>query len=100
LYSDLRRVSALQRLLNRHTVSIDHYLPSEVAEFDDVSLRVKQQILRLDITMTDSEWVDIRQAAKQLVHVQLHARTHANAHTYSRTTTVTHEVTVTSFRKQ
>ncbi len=45
--------------------------PSKITKFKDPSFRVNQQVLWLDVSMTDSHRVNISQAAKQLVHVEL-----------------------------
>jgi len=45
--------------------------PAEVTEFENTSLRVQQQVLRLDVTMTDALRVKIRQTSEYLVHVEL-----------------------------
>lgn len=50
--------------------------PAKVAEFENSGLWIQQQILGLDIPMTDPKRMDVGQAPEQLVHVQLHAETH------------------------
>lgn len=50
--------------------------PAKVAELEHGGLWVQQQILGLDVPMTDPKRMDIGQAPEQLVHVQLHTETH------------------------
>ena len=52
--------------------------PSKVTEFEHTRLRVQQQVLWLDVSMTDALRVQVCQAAEHLVHVQLH--THTQTH--------------------
>jgi len=65
-----------------HYISITQHhhpvLPSEITEFQHARLRVKQKVLRLDISMTDSETVNVRETTKQLVHIQLQTQTLTN----------------------
>ena len=56
--------------------------PAEVTELQHGCLGVQQQVLGLDVTVTDPEGVDVGQAAEELVHVQLHTRTHTHRHTH------------------
>ena len=49
--------------------------PAEVAEFEHGGLWVQQQILGLDVPMTDPKRMYVGQAPEQLVHVQLHTET-------------------------
>lgn len=51
-------------------------LPAKVAEFENSSLWIQQQILGLDIPMTDPKRMDVGQAPEELVHVQLYTETH------------------------
>ena len=46
-------------------------LPSKIAEFQNSSSGIEKQILGLDITMADSERMNIRQTSEQLIHVKL-----------------------------
>mmetsp|Transcript_58256 Transcript_58256/g.102476 ORF Transcript_58256/g.102476 Transcript_58256/m.102476 type:complete len:215 (-) Transcript_58256:540-1184(-) len=46
---------------------------TEVAELEDLSDGVNQQVVRLDVSVADAHAVDVRQRAGQLVHIQLHA---------------------------
>lgn len=46
-------------------------VPSEIAKLQDTGDRVQEQVLRLDVAMTNADCVDIGQASEQLVHVQL-----------------------------
>lgn len=55
--------------------------PAEVAEFENGGLWIQQQILGLDVPMTDPERMDVGQAPEQLVHVQLHTDTHTHIQT-------------------
>lgn len=55
--------------------------PAKVTEFENGGLRIQQQILGLDVPMTDPERVDVGQAPEQLIHVQLHRDTHTHTHT-------------------
>lgn len=43
--------------------------PAEVAELEHGGLWIQQQILGLDVPMTDPKRVDVGQAPEQLVHV-------------------------------
>lgn len=45
--------------------------PSKVAQLQYTSLRVKEEVLRLDVSMTHPIRMDVRQGTKQLVHVEL-----------------------------
>lgn len=57
--------------------------PAEVAEFENGGLWIQQQILGLDVPMTDPERMDVGQAPEQLVHVQLHTDTHTHTYKHS-----------------
>lgn len=67
------KCGCLNLMKSGHCVS-----PAEVAEFENGGLWIQQQILGLDVPMTDPERMDIGQAPEQLVHVQLHTDTHTN----------------------
>lgn len=45
---------------------------AKVAQLEYGRFRVKQQILRLDITMANAQRMDIGQASEQLIHIELH----------------------------
>lgn len=47
---------------------------AKVAEFENSSGWVEEEVLGLDVPVTDSKGVDVRQGAEQLVHVQLYVR--------------------------
>lgn len=64
--------------LMKHNLRVS---PAEVAELEHGGFWIQQQILGLDVPMTDPERMDVCQAPKQLVHVQLHTGT--NTHTLS-----------------
>lgn len=51
--------------------------PAKVAELEHGGFWIQQQILWLDVPMTDPERMDVCQTPKQLVHVQLHTEKHA-----------------------
>lgn len=44
---------------------------TKVAKFENTSLRVQEQILRLDVTMADADRVNVRERAEKLIHVKL-----------------------------
>lgn len=46
-------------------------LPAKVAQLEDGSFRVHQQVLGLDVSVAHTLGMDVGQAAKQLVHVHL-----------------------------
>lgn len=50
--------------------------PAKVAELEHGGLRIQQQILGLDVPMTDPKRMDVGQAPEQLIHVQLRTETH------------------------
>lgn len=50
--------------------------PAKVAEFENSSLWIQQQILGLDIPMANPKRMDVGQAPEELVHVQLHTEIH------------------------
>lgn len=45
--------------------------PAKVAQLEDGRFRVDKQVLGLDVSVTHALGMDISQAAKQLVHVDL-----------------------------
>lgn len=47
------------------------YRPAKVTEFQDGRLRVHQEVLGLDVSVTHTLGMDISQTAEQLVHVHL-----------------------------
>lgn len=64
--ADVRHVRfAVQQLLGA----------AKVAQLQYGRLRVEQQVLGFDITMADTERVDVRETPEQLVHVELHRKT-------------------------
>lgn len=63
--ADVRHVRfAVQQLLGA----------AKVAQLQYGRLRVEQQVLGFDITMADTERVDVRETPEQLVHVELHRK--------------------------
>ena len=48
------------------------WLPSKVTELQDARLRIKEEVLGLDVSMTHSIGVDVRQRSEQLVHIELY----------------------------
>jgi len=46
-------------------------LPAKITEFEYACFRIEQKVLRLDISMADSEAVNVGETTKQLVHVKL-----------------------------
>ena len=44
---------------------------AEVAEFEDAGGRVKEEVLRLDVSVTDADRVDVHQRTQKLIHVEL-----------------------------
>ena len=47
------------------------YRPAKVTEFEDGRLRVHEEVLGLDVSVTHTLGMDISQTAEQLVHVYL-----------------------------
>lgn len=45
--------------------------PAEIAEFEDGGVGVHQEVLGFDVAVTDALGVDVGQAPKKLVHVDL-----------------------------
>lgn len=69
----LRKPDLYPQNLSEHA---DCVSPAKVAKFQHSGLWIQQQILGLDVPMTDPKRMDVRQAPEQLVHVQLHTETH------------------------
>jgi hypothetical protein len=50
----------------------EDFRASEIAQLQHSAARIKQKVLRLDVTMADALRVNIRQGAEKLVDVELH----------------------------
>jgi hypothetical protein len=48
--------------------------PPKITKFEDVLLRINEQVLRLDIPVANSFCMYIRKRPQQLIGVQLHGR--------------------------
>lgn len=46
-------------------------LPPEITQLEDSRLRVHQQVLGLDVSVTHALGMDVRQTAEQLIHIHL-----------------------------
>lgn len=58
------------------------HLPAEVTEFENGRLWVHQEVLRLNVSVTNTLGMDISKTAEQLVHVHL-GREREDQHTAS-----------------
>ena len=60
-------------------LSLDQVLgATKIAELQDARFGVKKQILRLNVSVTDTQRMDVSQAPKELVHVQFN-KTYRNS---------------------
>ena len=48
--------------------------PSKITQLQDPGIRIQKQVLRLNVTVTDAQGMDVRQTAEQLIHVQFDER--------------------------
>lgn len=63
-------------------------LPAEVTQFENGSFWVDEQVLGLDVSVTNALGMDISQTTKQLVHVHLRRSQHKQKNTRSPVYTV------------
>lgn len=48
--------------------------PPEITQLEDPGIGIQEQVLRLDISVTYAQGMDVRETSKQLIHVQLDER--------------------------
>jgi len=66
--SNTRQSLLIRRVMN------DNW-PPKITEFKNSRFRIQQQVLRLNVTVTDTLWVQVGKASEHLVHIELHTHT-------------------------